>query len=37
MASVPPEHEKYEIAQDRTVLYRQNIQVALTQAEKRRL
>ncbi|MGK7903360.1 MAG: hypothetical protein AB4352_18515 [Hormoscilla sp.] len=37
MASVPPEHEKYAIAQDRTVRYRQNSQVALTQAEKRRL
>ncbi|MBC6480082.1 MAG: hypothetical protein GDA56_22180 [Hormoscilla sp. GM7CHS1pb] len=37
MASVPPEHEKYAIAQDRTVRYRQNSQVALTQAERRRL
>ncbi len=35
MGSVPPEHEKYEIAQDRTVHYRQNSKVALTQAERR--
>lgn len=37
MDSVPPEHEKYAIAQDRKVRYRQNSQVALTQAERRRL
>jgi hypothetical protein len=37
MGSVPPEHEKYEIARDRTVRYRQNSQMALNQAEKRRL
>lgn len=37
MGSVPPAHEKYEIAQDRKVRYHQNSQVALIQAQRRGL
>ena len=36
MGAVAPEHERYEIARDRQVRYRQNSEVALQEAEKRR-